>query len=87
MKVVRIAWSDVEAAILKGVLQDAGVPVVLRGHETDVLGQYAAGMGMGIAGGLPQFPGGELLVPDDRADEARDLITGYLASLKDETGP
>jgi Putative prokaryotic signal transducing protein len=67
---VHTAGSEVEAVMLRGVLEDAGIPVTLQPHT--IPGYTAA-----------QFPPGwgDLLVPDAHAREARRLLADYLASL------
>jgi hypothetical protein len=71
---VYAAGTEVEAVMLPGVLEDAGIPVFLR---SDVIPGY----------GQPVVPGtwGAVLVPEERAAEARRLIEQYLASLSTET--
>ena len=74
MKTVRTAFTEVEALILKGVLEGAGIPVLLRsnripGYEQNLLNEW-----------------GDLLVPDDRVVEATELIAGYLAANEEEAG-
>ena len=72
LKAVRTAFTEVEALILKGVLEGAGIPVLLRsnripGYEQNLLNEW-----------------GDLLVPEDRAAEAGELIAGYLAANQEE---
>lgn len=76
MKVVHTAGSEVEAVMIQGILESAGIPVVLR-PQTMVPGYDEA---------LESATGvwGKLLVPDDAEAEARELIAEYLASLRDE---
>jgi hypothetical protein len=74
VKTVRTAFTEVEALILKGVLEGAGIPVLLRsnripGYEQNLLNEW-----------------GDLLVPDDRVVEATELIAGYLAANEEEAG-
>jgi hypothetical protein len=74
VKTVRTAFTEVEALILKGVLEGAGIPVLLRsnrvpGYEQNLHNEW-----------------GDLLVPDDRAVEATELIAGYLAANEEEGG-
>jgi len=72
MKAVHTAATEVEAVMLQGLLEDAGIPVVLRSHL--VPGYHTR---------IP--PGwGDLLVPDDRAADAKALIAEYLASVMEE---
>ena len=72
MKAVHTAATEVEAVMLQGLLEDAGIPVALRSHL--VPGYHTR---------IP--PGwGDLLVPDDRAADAKALIAEYLVSLKEE---
>ncbi len=72
MKAVHTAAREVEALMLQGLLEDAGIPVVLRSHVVP-----------GYATRIP--PGwGDLLVPDDHVAEAKTLIAEYLASVKEE---
>ena len=74
MKVIHTAGTEVEAVILKGLLEEAGIPVMVRSREVIAYGELVE-----LAAGW-----GDLLVPDDRATEARDLIAGYLASVEGE---
>jgi hypothetical protein len=74
MKNVHTAATEVEAVMLQGLLEAAGIPVAL------------------ISRRIPFYPAEEpmagwadLLVPDDHAVEARDLVAGYLSSLKEES--
>ncbi len=72
LKAVHTAFTEVEALMLKGVLEEAGIPVLLRsnrvpGYEQNLLNEW-----------------GDLLVPDDRAAEAKELISGYLAANEEE---
>jgi hypothetical protein len=71
MKTVRVAFSEIEGRMLKELLDEAGIPAVLRPNQ--------------IAGELFSLPGewGDLLVPDERAREAETLIAEYLASVKE----
>lgn len=64
--------------MLQGLLEEAGIPVVLRRMPVSGLPEVA----------YPEVPADlDLIVPDDRAAEARELITDYLASLKEESSP
>jgi 2-dehydro-3-deoxy-D-pentonate aldolase len=71
MMIVHTAGDEVEALMLQGVLEQAGIPVVLRSRQVpgyaDVV-ESATGMW------------GDLLVPDERAGDARTLIGDYLAA-------
>jgi len=76
MKKVYTATTEVEAVTLQSVLEEAGIHVMLRsnvipGYERPVGGAW----------------GGELLVPDERAAEAKEMIAAYLAQVKEETRP
>lgn len=87
---VHVAWGDAEAVILKAVLEDSGIPVTLQAHQDEVLPDYPGAAGaLGPVGviGMPHAGGGELVVPDARAKEAREVIREYLASLRDDTTP
>lgn len=73
--VVHRATSEFEAISIRDILEAAGVPVMVRSR---VVPGY----------GVPTLHGGQagivadILVPPERAEEARDLIAGYLASLE-----
>jgi 2-dehydro-3-deoxy-D-pentonate aldolase len=71
MIAVHTAGDEVEALMLQGALEQAGIPVVLRSRQVpgyaDVV-ESATGMW------------GDLLVPDERAADARALIRDYLAA-------
>lgn len=71
MKTVRVASSEIEAQMLKELLEQVGIPVVLRPNQ--------------IAGELFSLPGewGDLMVPDEHAREAETLIAEYVASVKE----
>ena len=76
MKKVYTATTEVEAVMLRSVLEEAGILVMLRsnvipGYERPVGGAW----------------GGELLVPDERATEAKEMIAAYLAQISEETRP
>jgi len=62
---VRHYASLFEAEMSQELLESEGIPVMLKGPITGVFGP-------GFSGATPQ--GVTLLVPDDRADEARELI-------------
>ncbi len=71
---IHTAFSEADATLVKGLLEGAGILVVLRctqipGYAT-LLGEW-----------------GDVLVPEDRAREARQLIAGYLASQREEDRP
>lgn len=68
MKTVHTAATEVEAVMLKGLLEDAGIPVLLRSH-------LVPGYNTRIPPGW-----GDLLVPDERQREAKTLIAEYLAA-------
>jgi 2-dehydro-3-deoxy-D-pentonate aldolase len=68
---VHTAGDEVEALMLQGVLEQAGIPVVLRSRQVPGYGavvEKATGVW------------GDLLVPDERAADARTLIHDYLAA-------
>lgn len=75
MKAVHTAATEVEAVMLRGLLEDVGIPVVLRSH---VVPGYTARIPPGW---------GDLLVPDDRAADAKAFIAEYLASVREEGRP
>jgi len=88
--VVHVARGDVDATILKAVLEEVEIPVMLQTRRDDMLPDYPGAAGaLGPVGiiGIPHAGGGELVVPDARAKEAREVIRGYLALLGDETKP
>ena len=58
--------------MLQGLLEDAGIPVLLRSH-------LVPGYNTRIPPGW-----GDLLVPDERLPEAKTLIADYLAAMRDE---
>jgi 4-hydroxy-tetrahydrodipicolinate synthase len=68
---VHTAGDQVEALMLQGLLEQAGIPVVLRSRQVP-----------GYADVVESATGvwGDLLVPDERADDARGLIRDYLAA-------
>ncbi len=71
--VVHRASSEFEAHTIAGVLQDAGLRVMVRSRL--------------VAGyDLPSIPGvwGEVLVPPEEEAEARRLIAEYLSALEAE---
>ena len=58
--------------MLRGLLEDAGIPVLVRSHLVP-----------GYNARIP--PGwGDLLVPDERSGEAQTLIADYLAATRDD---
>ncbi len=76
MRIAHTAQTEVEAVMLQGLLEAAGIPVVLASRQIP--------FSMGAVEPLYDFaPRGfaDLIVPDDRTAEARDLIAAYLASL------
>lgn len=77
MKAVHTAGTEVEAIILQGLLEEAGIPVMVRSRELIAYGEIVE-----LAAGW-----GDLLVPDAQAAEARDLIAGYLASVERDGRP
>ncbi len=74
MKTVHTAGDEAEALMLQGLLQQVGIPVMLRSHQIP-----------GYAEVVERATGvwGDLLVPDERAAEARALLAEYLASSRD----
>lgn len=78
MKVVHTAGSEVEAVMIQGILESAGIPVALRPQQIPGYGEV-----------LESATGvwGDLLVPDEEEAEARELIADYLAALRDEARP
>jgi len=68
---VHTAGDEVEALMLQGVLEQAGIPVVLRSRQVP-----------GYADVVESATGvwGDLLVPGERAADARTLIREYLAA-------
>lgn len=72
MRKVHTAATEVEAVMLQGLLEEAGIPVLLRSH---LVPGY----------GTPIPPGwGDLLVPDERLGDAKALIAEYLSAVRDE---
>jgi len=71
---IHTAGTEVEAVILRGLLEQAGIPVMVRSHEVIAYGELVE----------PAAGWGDLLVPDDRVVEARDLLAGYLASVEED---
>jgi 2-dehydro-3-deoxy-D-pentonate aldolase len=71
MITVHTAGDEVEALMLQGLLEQAGIPVVLRSRQVP-----------GYADVVESATGvwGDLLVPDERAADARALIRDYLAA-------
>jgi hypothetical protein len=71
--VVHWASSEFEAHTIAGVLQDAGLRVMVRSR---LVSGYD----------LPSVPGvwGEVLVPPEQEDEARRLIADYMSALDTE---
>lgn len=71
MKKIHTAADEVEALMLQGLLEQAGIPVLLRSRQIP-----------GYADVLKRATGvwGDLLVPDEREAEARALVQGYLSS-------
>jgi len=78
VKIVRTAGSEVEAVMIQGLLESAGIRVALRPQQIPGYGEV-----------LESATGvwGDLLVADEQEAEARELIAEYLASLKDEARP
>jgi len=70
MRAVHTAGDEAEALMLQGLLEGAGIPVVLRSRQIP-----------GYGGVIERATGvwGDLLVPDEQEAEARALVTGYLA--------
>jgi 4-hydroxy-tetrahydrodipicolinate synthase len=75
MKKIHTAANEVEALMLQGLLEQAGIPVLLRSRQIP-----------GYADVLKRATGvwGDLLVPDEQEAEARALVLGYLASRNPE---
>jgi len=74
VKAVHTAGTEVEAVMVQGILEGAGIPVVLRPRESLAYGDVVE-----LTAGW-----GELLVPDAHEMAARELVAEYLASVKDE---
>jgi hypothetical protein len=75
VKTVHTAATEVEAVMLKGLLEDAGIPVLLRSH-------LVPGYNTRIPPGW-----GDLFVPDERLREAKTLIAEYLAAVSEGERP
>ncbi|MGD9736793.1 MAG: DUF2007 domain-containing protein [Solirubrobacterales bacterium] len=69
---VALAGDAVEGAMIKGLLEDAGIPAFLRASAAKVDGQELA-FGMLARGSMsgPQ----DVMVPSERAEEAKTLLT------------
>lgn len=82
MTSVHTAENEVEAVMLRGILEEAGIPVVLRARPRS---PYLEALNPAelYQPGLDWRELRDLLVPDDRTAEAKELIAGYLASLRD----
>jgi len=77
MTKVHTAGDEVEALMLQGALEQAGIPVVLRSRQVPGYGavvEKATGVW------------GDLLVPDERAADARTLIRDYLVAQPKAAG-
>jgi hypothetical protein len=75
VKAVHKAATEIEAVLLQGILEGAGIPAALSPQGNLPYGEA-----------VDRFWGwGEILVPDDRVDEARKLVAEYLASLRNES--
>ncbi len=81
MTVVHVAENEVEAVMLRGILEGAGIPVLLRSRPRAPYREALNPAELYLPG-LDWQELRELLVPDDRAAEARELLAGYLASLR-----
>jgi 2-dehydro-3-deoxy-D-pentonate aldolase len=71
MKSIHTAGDEVEALMLQGLLEQAGIPVVLRSRQVPGYGDVVE-KATGVWG--------DLLVPDERAADARTLVRDYLAA-------
>lgn len=73
MKAIHTAGDEVEALMLQGLLEQAGIPVVLRSRQVPGYGQV-----------LEKATGvwGDLLVPDERAGDAEALVHEFLAAQR-----
>ena len=67
---VHVFEGVVDRAILTDVMDDAGIPWVIHDHSQDAYHALFA----------PQQGAGVLLVPENNADEARDLIRAFQAA-------
>lgn len=72
LKPIHTAFTEPEAMMVKGLLEGAGIPVIIRPTR--------------IPGGevLLKNEWGDLLVPSDRAKEAREIIAAYAAARGEE---
>lgn len=73
MKSVHTAGDETEALMLQGLLEGAGIPVLLRSRQISGYGDIIE-RAIGVWG--------DLLVPSEREQEARALVTGFLASSR-----
>jgi len=81
MEVVHTAATEVEAVMLRGLLEEARIPVALNRRPVSGLsGLFQLGYTE-----VPAATEFQLIVPDHRAAEAREIISDYLASLEEET--
>jgi 2-dehydro-3-deoxy-D-pentonate aldolase len=74
---IHTAGDEVEALMLQGILEQAGIPVVLRSRQVPGYGDVVE-KATGVWG--------DLLVPDERAVEARALVRDYLAAQPAQSG-
>ena len=72
LKPVYTAFSETEAAMVKGLLEGAGIPVVIRPTRIPVWEVRL------------KNEWGDLLVPSDRAREATEIITAYAGARGEE---
>jgi len=77
MKSIHTAGDEVEALMLQGLLEQAGIPVVLRSRQVPGYGDVVE-KATGVWG--------DLLVPDERAADARTLVRDYLAAQPAQGG-
>ncbi len=83
MTSVHVAENEVEALMLRGILEEAGIPVVVRSRQRSPHREAVDPLELYLPGTAWQERR-ELLVPNDRIGEARALLSEYLASLEDE---
>ncbi len=86
MTSVHVAENEVEAVMVRGILEEAGIPVIVRSRQRSPHREAVDPLELYLPG-TAWRERRELLVPNDRIREARTLVSEYLASLGDDVRP
>jgi putative signal transducing protein len=62
---LKTVYTGLEADVLRGLMEDAGIPVLVRGYQVGMWGSAFQG---------PITEGADVMVPESALDRARELL-------------